>query len=48
VTSALKVVSIVLLGIWAAKWPNEEEYGEKRCQRIISNYVGSKAVSMGR
>lgn len=48
VTSALKVVTIVLLGIWAAKWLNEEEYGEKRFQRIINGYVGSKAISMGR
>jgi len=44
VTGTLKIVAIVLLGVWAARWLGEEEYGEMRFQRIINDYVSGKAA----
>lgn len=48
-TGALKAVVLVVLSVWATKWLSEEEYGEKRIQRILRVYVSGKAAqAMGR
>ncbi len=40
---ALKIAIFVVLGVWAAHWLSQEEYGEKRIVRIIHQYVEHKA-----
>ena len=40
---ALKIGILVVLGVWAAHWLSQEEYGEKRFERIIRQYVEHKA-----
>jgi hypothetical protein len=37
--SVIKVAVLVVGGICAAKWLSQEEYGQKRYERIMHQYI---------